>query len=522
MTGPRDGVIGSGEVSVLGSRMDTNDRSEELRIFPLEDAEPPTRIGPPPSVVDSLCDAFTEATGWRLAVADRSADEDGPGVELAPSNESALDSAIELQRARRLAQVLSDVLSEWGKAQRALRRREAELAAGIPITVHRDEQTHLADRLASLLQGMAEMLECQAAAVYLLDETTSVLKLRASWGLPEERFAEEARPLRGAVADLEALVGHAVVLEDTRLLPHWRPPEQFAAAVCVPIATTSEPLGTLWVFSDKVRDFTADQTHLMEIVAGRIATELEREMLLHECLEKKQQQRALERAGRWQDERLPTVEPLVDDWEVAGSAGVREELRSGFFDWFVPPDGSLAATVGRGEGAGMEAALTAAALHGAVRAHADHRHNATDMLNRLNETLWNSSAGGQFASLCYLQWAPGRATVDAAGAGDAHLVRWTEDGLDWVQWDEPPLGAQWGDVYWAHSMECASGEGLLAWCGASGEAESKAMREALSRVMPPASDESLDAFLDRVRRAVHDALPDLDMASLPLLAVRRR
>src|SRR5262249_30680354 len=155
-----------------------------------------------------------------------------------------------------------------------------ELAAGVPVASRQGEEPHLAERLEAVLKGGAEAVGCQAAGLYLLDEATSELKLRAVWRLPEERLLAPARPLRGAVADLEALVGHAVMLEDTSLLPHWRCPEDFPAAVCVPVSSPSIPLGTLWTFSDRPRDFTPEETNLLEIVAGRLAADLEREMLL--------------------------------------------------------------------------------------------------------------------------------------------------------------------------------------------------------------------------------------------------
>ena len=73
-------------------------------------------------------------------------------------------------------------------------------------------------RLEAVLRGGTEAVDCQAAALYLLDDATSQLKMRSCWGLPLDRLAAPARPLKGAVADLEALLGHAVVIEDTDVL----------------------------------------------------------------------------------------------------------------------------------------------------------------------------------------------------------------------------------------------------------------------------------------------------------------
>ena len=113
---------------------------------------------------------------------------------------------------------------------------------------HREEEKHLAERLQAALLAGGEAVGCDAAAIYLLDEATTELKLRSSWGLPFDRLTAPARPLQGAVADLEALLGHAVVLNDDNLMATWNAPEDFPAAVCVPVSSPTTLLGTLWVF----------------------------------------------------------------------------------------------------------------------------------------------------------------------------------------------------------------------------------------------------------------------------------
>lgn len=137
----------------------------------------------------------------------------------------------------------------------------------------------LSARLEAVLRGAAEGLDCDAAALYTLDAATTELAMRSMWGLAPSRLIEDARPLRGAIADLEAMCGRAVVLEDDTMNTYWRVPEPCAAAVCLPIATSSTVLGTLWFFCESPRQIGDKTTNLMEIVAGRLAVELELEEL---------------------------------------------------------------------------------------------------------------------------------------------------------------------------------------------------------------------------------------------------
>ena len=90
--------------------------------------------------------------------------------------------------AEELAASIADLLGELLDTRHALARREAELAAGVPMVPHREEEKHLAERLQAALLAGGEAVGCDAAALYLLDEATTELKLRSSWGLPFDRL----------------------------------------------------------------------------------------------------------------------------------------------------------------------------------------------------------------------------------------------------------------------------------------------------------------------------------------------
>jgi serine phosphatase RsbU (regulator of sigma subunit) len=421
-----------------------------LRLHVEEAAETLNPALPP---LAPLCQAFEQTTGWELRF-----EKSPPGIGevwstaigseplpagrlvLAVADHGMQSAAIPLAAARPLALAIGGLLGEIHRLRGELRHREAELAAGVPVTARPDEP-HLAERLEAVLKGGAAAVGCQAAGLYLLDEGTSELKLRAAFGLPHERLLAPARPLRGAVADLEALVGHAVVLEDTALLPHWRCPEDYPSAVCVPVASPTIPLGTLWAFSEQPRDFSPEHTNLLEIIAGRLAADLEREMLLAAGAQANRDSQQLSVAARWLSDRLPTVAPLLDEFEVAGWTQSADEIGGSFHDWSVLPDGRLALAVGAAEGRLLTSALGAASLHSAIKAHAGHRHTAGGLARQVNETLWTAFPGDQHAGLAYALLDPdsGQAELALAGGTAAILVRPDERCI--LTADGRPLGS---------------------------------------------------------------------------------
>ena len=327
--------------------------------------------------------------------------------------------------AQRLAGSIADLVSELLVTRRVLWQREAELAAGVPLIPLREEEKHLAVRLESVLRAGAEAIGGDAIALYLLDDATTELKLRSSWGLPFDRFASPARSLQGAMADLEAMLGHAVVLNDDQLMRMWNIPENFPAAVCVPVSTPTTLLGTLWVFCNERRDFNDRETNILEVIAGRIAADLEREMLLRAGTDGAQLKKQVAAAERLQRNELPTISPLLDGWNVAGRTAQAEGVGGAFNDWFCLPRGLLAVAVGKAADQGVAGAMTANVVKTAVRAHARYHRQAERILGQTNLTLWTGSAGDQHASLfcALIESATGRVCCSSAGQTSVLLLR---------------------------------------------------------------------------------------------------
>lgn len=145
-----------------------------------------------------------------------------------------------------------------------------------PETQPAKEEIPLAEQIRKILKNGSRLIVCQAASLYLLDQETTLLNLCACWGLPDDRLTEPPRPLKSARADLEALLGNTVILNEEHLTDYWRVPETFATSLCVPVASDDTILGTLWFFSDSRRRFSPADMTAIEMIAGRLTAELEK------------------------------------------------------------------------------------------------------------------------------------------------------------------------------------------------------------------------------------------------------
>lgn len=355
-----------------------------------------------------------------------------------------------------------DLERELERTRRALRRCEAELAAGVPLVPQPQPQRHLAERLEAVLKGIAEALGCSAAAVYLLDAATTELKLRTAWNLPFERFLESARSLPGAVADIEALAGHAVVLEDVTHYGAWNLPNVAGrSAVCVPVSSPSVPLGTLWLFAAEPRTFSDQEVNLVEIGAGRIASDLEREMLMTETRDAARLRRAWDDAEYRRSARTPQTAPLCDGWEIAGRTLSVDGGPAEFYDWRMSDDDVPAAAVGAVEQTQFAAALEIETLRTLWRAHARHQRDAGRLLELINDDLWGGSTETAAANLLVLRAAgDGAVTLAAAGRPQAALLG--PQKAERIPLAAAPLGIDPEARYTTTTVRPAAGEVVVA------------------------------------------------------------
>ena len=513
-----------------------------LHIAPTAPKLPP-RLGETSEVIELLT-SFEEVTGWclRHTTDDELSDStcwqqpfrDGQADSTTSSfvlttldnHGSSGTEPLPLEPVRAMAGSVCGILQHLHDARHALWQREAELAAGVPVSIRPDEEQHLAERIEGVLRMGAEAIGCDAAAMYLLDDATSHLKLRAAWGLPPDRLQENARPLRGSLADLEALIGHAVALEDTQLLSHWKVPEDYPSAVCVPIATSSVPLGTLWMFSTEQRAFTDEETTVLEVIAGRLASDLEREMLWNEATQAKTSKTDLQRAVQRQQHQLPNVTPMLSGWDIAGwtqSAGV---LNGDFYDWGVLPDGRLSVAVGDAQGQAMEAALTASVLHASLKSHACYRHDARQLLVRANETLWTTSLGDQFASLMYAIIDPDTGTCQYSFAGDVAAVVLRSGKTDvYFDLESLPLGADPDEPFSRHKLSLRPGDTLILLSGGvlaslCPDATHEAMRATL-KTLPVSRKFDAETTLEHLRQKLADVPTDAATLDHTAIVVHR-
>ncbi|MCA9184587.1 MAG: SpoIIE family protein phosphatase [Pirellulaceae bacterium] len=442
--------------------------------------------------VGKLCHAFEVATGWSMqyathgesATASRHDDSERIWSMSLPAVDGRRESSLSINKrgagslspseqiprhhACRLATHIGQLLGELHRTQHALWRSEAELAASIPLIGHSDEEeSHwLAARLEAILRNGTDAVAAHAASLYLLDDATSTLKLRAASGLPLTRFCDAPRELRTAIADLEALANHAVVISDVVEYRNWNLPEtSFASCVCVPVATTTVPIGTLWIHSALHRHFDQADVNIIDIVAGRLASELEREVLLREARQSRTTTVSVPRTSK--ATVANPVFPVIDGWQLAAGnvRGAASPYELAY--WHVGQDDQLKIAALKTYEDEPNSARHIPLLEGVLSATASTADLAS-VVACANETLWSRSSGDGFVESFLGQLEPkqGKLRFIKAGGMVAFLIHphaWQALGSD-----TPSLGTDPEIGYAVESESLSPGDVLLVLSASEG------------------------------------------------------
>jgi phosphoserine phosphatase RsbU/P len=433
--------------------------------------------------VEQLLTAFSAATGWEVRAIDPSLDslrlaktfgwpaaELGKRVKLVHSApvDGLLDESdffdyatTPEQSAWTLLESLSDMVSRLKQCEEAVARQEAELATGLSVTLPANsDEASLYETIEDVLQRATELTGSDAAAVYLLDDATSTLKMRGCFGLPKSALAKPPRMLRGALADLEALLGNAVLLENLAIAPDWNSPEPFAAGLCVPIGSATMPHGTLWLWSDHVRDFSTGDIEAAKDACDRILNEVERRVLSSEVVRVRSAVKQLDAAGFVQSSLLPDAQTLHADYDIGGLTCHSDVLGGSFHSWTVNAQEQIVAVVGTALNGGAAGALVAARLKTVFDMINTGRGEPADMLRRANDLIWSLEDPEWRCSLGWLAITPGtgNTTLACAGAVQAFLIG--QRGYRPLNVRGPVLGLQPDSIYRLENLQLEPGDTL--------------------------------------------------------------
>lgn len=408
-------------------------------------------------LIPALCQQFSQATGWRLEYTpiDPELDEQGETLAaqlrddphcpwFAPVTDGhetmgylrletpgKWESHSDFDQVADFARSLTHLLDALSTAAHRLESRDREVSMLVNLGLAVPAQDNLPWALTQLLKAAVHLTTARSAAFFLLDSTVERLKLRAAYRIEADDVPHSQRDLSDShgQSDLTALLegicrvraGQGI----SQSAMHALLPPDVRSGLCVAVQSETVPIGTLWVYDRRDRDFSQRDSHVLLSIAAQIAAVLER----HALLRGSEEQERIRHELKLVSESGPgcKLQSLPEDprWELAGSCSSCFEVGGDLCEVIPLNDDQVALVVGDASGNSIPAAMIMSAVRGAVRTHPAGADEVIPMVGRLNEALYSITHSHQFMSLCYgvFDAAQRRFTYCNAGHPTPLLVR---------------------------------------------------------------------------------------------------
>jgi GAF domain-containing protein len=267
---------------------------------------------------------------------------------------------------------------------------------------------------------------------------------------------------------------------------------------------------------------------LIKGVAQQTALAIQNERLKEEMVDRERVERELQLARQIQKTFLPASVPGVDGWDIDLRWRTAREVGGDFYDVFLTRDERLAFAIADVSDKGMPAALYMTVTRTLIRAMAQYITSPAEVLDRVNELLFEESQNGMFVTAIYALLDPRSGILEYANAGHnlPLLFRGKTRKIEKLAKGGIALGVVDREKYICHRMEIEERDTLLLYTdgvteafSSSGEQFSETrLIEALQNNMYGSASELLESLEDLINIFRKGEPPSDD---LTMLAIHR-
>jgi phosphoserine phosphatase RsbU/P len=315
-----------------------------------------------------------------------------------------------------------------------------------------------------------------------------------------------------------------VLLENVAIAADWNCPEPFAAGLCVPIGSTSMPHGTLWLWSDHIRDFSTADIEAAKGAADKILADIERRVLSSEVIRVRAAAQQLDAASLLQSSLLPDHQPLHADYDVGGFSQYANSLGGTFHNWSVTAQERIVATLGASDATGAAGAVVMARLQTLVEVYQQSKTGPADVLRHANDMVWKLEDADWRCSLGLLTIDPTTGIAHLAGAGAVQAFLIGQRGYRPLSISGPKLGLQPDSSYKALAVQLEPGDmiAVLPSSLVAGAAAGGLQQESLLSLLFQRHDEPLNELASELAQQLPLSESRQPLTDQSLLLVRRR
>jgi serine phosphatase RsbU (regulator of sigma subunit) len=295
------------------------------------------------------------------------------------------------------------------------------IRAGQELASHRP-----LDKLFDVILDLSLSAVDANRGVILTLEKNSNLKVRASKGAD---FA-----ISTAVRDRVLSDKMSLMISDAQMDEALREQKSIVvhkvrSMMAVPLQVGNRVIGLIYVDTGfLLKPFSQEDLDLLTVMANVAAIRIEQARLIEVEQSEKLMESELASASDIQRNLLPTANPQLEGYEIAGFNLSCNTVGGDYYDFLPYPDGRLAIVVGDVAGKGLSAALIMSSLQARVHMLTESSPDPAVALTVLNRNVTKRSLPGRFITFFYGLLDPATGKLTYANAGHNHPLILRKDG----------------------------------------------------------------------------------------------
>lgn len=311
----------------------------------------------------------------------------------APAEGTAANQMVET------ATLFAEVLERLVSLESLLQERDQQARSLDELGRMEDAPPALPDVVRRCLRVALQTCQAWGAAFFLADATQTSLQLRMAETLTPGSLPHPRRP-RGKSPDGRALAQGEVLLSVLNEADREWLPDGCRIAAVTPVQTTAGPLGTLWIYERRQREWSQRELQSLRMVAGQLAAGLERIVLLQE---REARQKQLTYAST--HHRVSALSPALAEagLDVAVKSRSPDPLGGDLCEVWPIDDRYTLLAIGDATGHSVPAAMTMSVVRGSLRtllgAPPEEVIAVERLAGKINRALHSVTHGEQFMTM---------------------------------------------------------------------------------------------------------------------------
>jgi serine phosphatase RsbU (regulator of sigma subunit) len=350
---------------------------------------------------------------------------------------------------------------DYALLSQEIERRALEKGVLLDVTRVLAAPFELEEVVEAIFTALRQVVDFDAAAIYLVSRGTDLLEMVSEHGYPEGSESAFDLQIGQGIVGWVAKAGEAVIVPDVHS------DRRYVAArgstrseIAAPLIVEGRVIGVFNLESDVVDVYHEGHLELLTAFAAQAAVAVERARTARERVEARRLEKELAIARDIQRSFLPASAPRVPGYDFAGTSISHDQVGGDYYDFIHVSETRLGLAIADVSGKGIPAALLMAGFRMSLLAEIRNEFAIRAVMRKVNQLLHESTERDKFVTAFYgvLDWRNGMLIFSNAGHNPPLLIRadgttdHLSDGgvalgvLKETHYEERPLAIEHGDV----------------------------------------------------------------------------